>query len=88
MSMPVPVTWDRFAVFRAGFLRSRRGNRWRRWETANGEELTVTVFQRGGGYAYCVAGPGGGTRFSPGDFPTEEDALEALWRELGDGGVA
>jgi Resolvase, N terminal domain len=55
-SMPVglPAGLARYAVFRGGFRRSRKGNLWRVWAG-----LTATVFRRPDGYAWCVAGPAG-----------------------------
>jgi hypothetical protein len=64
--------------FLRGFGRSRKGNLWRKWDG-----VTLTVFLRTqGGYAWCVSGGGDSTRFSPGTFDGEGDALRDLYREV------
>lgn len=62
------------AEFAAGFARSRKGNLWRTWLGP-----TVTVFRKSaGGYGWCVAGEGGGTRFSNAAYDLEAEAVAAL----------
>jgi hypothetical protein len=83
----MPLIWTE-EEFAAGFKRSKRGNLWRRWADRDGGELTLTVFPRRGGYfAYAIADEDG-PAFSPRCYETEEEAIEALWRELGDDGAA
>jgi hypothetical protein len=68
-----------YGTFRRGFRRSRRGNLWRPWRG-----LTLTVFERRGGFHWCIA-DGDGARFSPWDgWQDEEEAIRALWDEVGD----
>jgi hypothetical protein len=79
--MPVIPHNKRRSAFEACFRRSKRGNLWRKWEG-----LSVTVFRRPGGgwYGWSIANEDG-PRFSPGGYPDEERALEALWDALEDG---
>jgi hypothetical protein len=69
------------AEFEAGFRRSRKGNLWR-----NFEGLTATIFRRQGDdfFGWSIAG-NEGVRFSNSGYESEEDALGALWSELGAG---
>jgi hypothetical protein len=71
--------------FAAGFARSRRGNLWRRWETDQGDEITLTVFPRRGATSPTASATTRGRRTARGltSRPTEEEAIRALWVRLG-----
>lgn len=56
--------------------RSQRGNLYRRWANK-----VLTVFPRGEGFAFCVAGPGG-PLFSESNFDTEQGAQLAAWEAM------
>jgi hypothetical protein len=74
-------------AFVAGFKRSVRGNLWRPWAGGRNGRLVLTVFLRRGHYDYVI-GDGDRASFSTRSYATEQEAVEALWRELGDLGFA
>ena len=74
----MPVVSEQLEQFAAGFRRSKRGNLWRQ----HGEH-TVTVFLDRGQYGWCFSGNEERSRYSPGRYATEAEALAALWQEVG-----
>lgn len=70
-----PAVQER-AAFEASFARNAKGNLARVY---NGEVLTV--FRRGDGFAWCIAGDG--PRYSPDNYDNEAEAVEGLARECG-----
>jgi hypothetical protein len=65
------------AIFTSGFKRSMKGNLWREFKG-----VTITVFSKDDGYAWCIAAGQGKRTFSDGTFDTEEQALRALARRF------
>jgi hypothetical protein len=65
--------------FAQDFMRSRRGNRWRRW---NG--LTLTIFEQpkgSGWFGWCIADEHG-PRFSERLWDNTDEATDDLWNQL------
>ena len=75
-------------AFVAGFKRSVRGNLWRPWAGGRSGRLVLTVFLRRGGHYDYVISDGDRTAFSTRSYETEQEAVEAVWRELRDIGAA
>lgn len=75
-----------FEDFRAGFQTSRKGNPWRKYRCPDGMEVTLTIFAKDGGYAFCLAGAGGDKLYSPGTYPDQKTAFTVLWLSVRDEG--
>jgi hypothetical protein len=75
---PADSSWESFV---GGFQVSARGNLWQQW---NG--LTLTVFARPDGWAWCIADSEGPT-YSPIGYDSEYGAIKGLWGAVtsGDG---
>jgi hypothetical protein len=73
------VNDQQLAAFLATLQRSRKGNLWRKLPTT-GE--TVSIFPRGPGWGWSIAGPGGAIQWSPATYETEALAVGALLVEL------
>jgi hypothetical protein len=63
-----------------GWARSAKGNLWVKTDRA-----TVTIFRsttRSGRYRFCIARSARSISYSPDDFPDEQAAIRAAWREI------
>jgi hypothetical protein len=74
----IAVNDESLAAFLRTLRRSRKGNLW--MKLTNGE--TVSVFARGQGYGWSIAGPGGAMQWSPQTYDSEALAVGGLLCEL------
>jgi hypothetical protein len=67
------------ALFMTGFMRSKKGNLWRRWQGTS-----LTVFARKDGKWSWVIVDESGPKFSRHAYAEKDDALAALFRAVQD----